>query len=140
MKSAGVYKIENSVSGKIYIGGSTNVKSRWDSHIRALNSNCHTNAGLQSDWNSVGKDNFIFSLIEESDEESVFEREKHWIEKFGAIENGYNLSTGRPREMESGRRVNLYLDQSSKEIATKLGNCNVSEGIRKALKSAEKQS
>ena len=41
---------------------------------------------------------------------------------------------GRPSEMESGRNVNTYLDADSIAIATRLGNGNVSEGIRQALK------
>lgn len=44
---------------------------------------------------------------------------------------------GRPSEMEGGKRVNVYLDAESLAIAAKLGNGNVSDGIRKALKQAE---
>lgn len=43
-------------------------------------------------------------------------------------------NAGRPSEMDGGRRVNVYLDAESIEIATQLGNGNVSEGIRRALK------
>lgn len=45
-------------------------------------------------------------------------------------------TAGRPSEMEGGKRVNVYLDAESLAIASKLGNGNVSEGIRKALKQA----
>lgn len=41
---------------------------------------------------------------------------------------------GRPEELSGGRKVNTYLDAESIAIAIKLGNGNVSEGIRKALK------
>lgn len=41
---------------------------------------------------------------------------------------------GRPTEMEGGKRVNVYLDAGSLERAAELGNGNVSEGIRTALK------
>jgi hypothetical protein len=44
-------------------------------------------------------------------------------------------AVGRPVEI-SGRKVNTYLDAESIAIATTLGNGNVSEGIRKALKQA----
>lgn len=44
---------------------------------------------------------------------------------------------GRPSEMEGGKRVNVYLDAESLAIAAELGNGNVSDGIRKALKKAE---
>lgn len=38
--------------------------------------------------------------------------------------------------MDGGKKVNTYLDAESVEIAKRLGNGNVSEGIRKALKQA----
>ena len=43
-------------------------------------------------------------------------------------------TAGRPSEMAGGKKVNTYLDAESIAIATRLGNGNVSEGIRKALK------
>ena len=45
-------------------------------------------------------------------------------------------TAGRPAEMAGGKKVNTYLDAESIAIATHLGNGNVSEGIRKALKQA----
>ena len=42
---------------------------------------------------------------------------------------------GRPPEI-GGKRVNVYLDAASLEYAARLGNGNVSEGIRKALANA----
>ena len=41
--------------------------------------------------------------------------------------------TGRPAEMTGGRRLNVYLDEISIETASRVGNGNVSEGIRRAL-------
>jgi len=46
--------------------------------------------------------------------------------------DGYR-NAGRPSEMLEGKRVNVYLDSTSLESAAKLGNGNVSEGIRIAL-------
>lgn len=43
---------------------------------------------------------------------------------------------GRPTELEDGGRVNVYLDGKSKAFAKKLGDGNVSEGIRIALSRA----
>ena len=40
---------------------------------------------------------------------------------------------GFQKQMEDGKRVNVYLDAKSLGIAAKLGNGNVSEGIRIAL-------
>ena len=43
-------------------------------------------------------------------------------------------TTGRPQKIPEGRRVNVYLDGDSLEAARKIGNGNVSEGIRRAIK------
>lgn len=43
---------------------------------------------------------------------------------------------GRPAELDGGRAIKVYLDAESIAIAKRLGNDNVSEGIRKALKQA----
>lgn len=43
---------------------------------------------------------------------------------------------GRPAELEAGKRVQVYLDADSLAIAASLGDGNVSEGIRTALKRA----
>lgn len=42
---------------------------------------------------------------------------------------------GRPSEI-NGKRVQVYLDDESLKAAAQLGNGNISEGIRKALKRA----
>jgi hypothetical protein len=41
---------------------------------------------------------------------------------------------GKPKQLIAGKRYNVYLDQPSITKAMRLGNGNVSEGIRKALK------
>ena len=56
------------------------------------------------------------------------------------IANGDDPATrpvGRPTDV-AGRNVNTYLDSESIAIASRLGDGNVSEGIRKALKAASK--
>lgn len=44
---------------------------------------------------------------------------------------------GRPPEMAGGKRTNIYLDEDGRATAEKLGNGNVSEGIRIALAQAK---
>lgn len=48
----------------------------------------------------------------------------------------YYCDAGRPAELEGGKRVNVYLDAESLSIAAEIGDGNVSEGIRSALKIA----
>lgn len=42
-------------------------------------------------------------------------------------------TAGRPAEMAGGKRSNIYLDAASREAAERIGNGNISEGIRIAL-------
>ena len=46
-------------------------------------------------------------------------------------------TTGRPAEMDGGKRRNVYLDDESAAIAEKLGNGNISDGIRIAMAMAK---
>jgi hypothetical protein len=50
----------------------------------------------------------------------------------GASDEAAN-ARGRPASMVNGKRVNVYLDAASLERAAKLGDGNVSEGIRRSL-------
>lgn len=40
----GIYKITNTINGKVYIGKSENIRHRWKQHICELNKNEHGNA------------------------------------------------------------------------------------------------
>lgn len=46
-------------------------------------------------------------------------------------------TAGRPAEMTGGKRSNIYLDAASREAAERIGNGNISEGIRIALDSCK---
>lgn len=60
----------------------------------------------------------------------------YWSPSGATLKPYWYAKPGRPSEMAGGKKVNTYLDVESIEIATQLGNGNVSDGIRKALKLA----
>ena len=60
----------------------------------------------------------------------------YWGPSGAAFKPHWYAKPGRPTEMAGGKAVKVYLDAESIAIATRLGNGNVSEGIRKALKQA----
>ena len=70
----GIYKIENIVNDKVYIGQSVNIESRWQQHINALENNSHVNKHLQSSWNKYGSESFVFVVLEECEENKLTER------------------------------------------------------------------
>lgn len=92
----GIYKIENKANGKVYIGQSIDIDTRWYNHIRELNGNRHCNPHFQRAWNKYGKDNFEFMVIEECTVQNIDERETYWIDYYKAIvpKYGYNITAG----------------------------------------------
>lgn len=59
----------------------------------------------------------------------------YWRDKLDDIE-WPTVTSGRPVELDGGKRVNVYLDAESLAAASAIGAGNVSEGIRRALKAA----
>ena len=64
-KICGIYKIENKIDGKKYIGQSVNIKERWYEHKYDLRHNIHDNSYLQNAWNKYAEKSFIFSIVME---------------------------------------------------------------------------
>ena len=59
----GVYKIYNTLSGRYYIGYSTNINRRFTIHRSKLKQNCHDNIFLQRAYNLDGEDKFNYNII-----------------------------------------------------------------------------
>ena len=104
----GIYKIENLVNYKVYIGQSVDIEGRWYSHIHDLNDGTHQNKHLQNAWNKYGSESFIFTILEECEEEKLTEREQYWIDYYGGVnsDNNYN-------NREAGNKG--HLSQKTKE-------------------------
>ena len=92
----GIYKIENKINGKKYIGQSIDINRRFREHKNSLRNNKHGNNYLQASFNKYGEDNFTFEIIDicEIDELDAFER--LYINKYESMHNewGYNLEDG----------------------------------------------
>lgn len=91
----GIYKIENKINGKIYIGQSINIKIRWQQHEREANSN-RRSAPLYNALRKYGIDNFTFEVLEECPQEMLNEREIFWIAHYKSNDRdfGYNVLAG----------------------------------------------
>jgi len=92
--SCGIYKIENTKNGKIYIGSSINIESREYKHFWMLNRNEHDNAYLQKSYNKYGKEAFNFEIIDRCDQDNLIIKENYYIEKYNSndLRKGYNLA------------------------------------------------
>ena len=70
---AGIYKITNKKTGVFYIGCSTQIPNRLQTHKRTLKKNKHDNKLLQEAYNEYGLDAFEFEVIKEYPADTPFE-------------------------------------------------------------------
>jgi hypothetical protein len=86
--SWGVYAIENSKSGRRYIGGTArNFFERWKAHWYELQNGNHDNKALQWDWLFLGSDKFRFVILEAYTERAIseWERLEFWAQHREAV-------------------------------------------------------
>ena len=130
----GIYKIENLINHKIYIGQSVNIEKRWEKHKTvAFNKNDKSyEYPLYRAFRKYGIENFSFSIIEECSELDLNDKEKYWVDYYNSFFNGYNQSMGgdsthNVHNKETILGIIKYLETTTlvqREIATKW---NISE-------------
>lgn len=88
--TCGIYKIENLINGKIYIGQSIEIERRWQKHLAATDDFL-----IHKALRKYGKKNFSFTILEECDLLELDKKELFWIEKYNCIvPKGYNMIPG----------------------------------------------
>lgn len=88
--TCGIYKIENLINGKIYIGQSIEIEKRWKKHLAAQDDFL-----IHKAIRKYGKNNFNFTILEECDIMDLDRKECYWINYYNTIiPNGYNMITG----------------------------------------------
>jgi hypothetical protein len=94
----GIYKILNKITGKFYIGYSTNIQARWYSHKSKLRKKLHPNKHLQHAWDKYHEDSFDFMIVEECSKQMLCEREHFYITLYNPTNRtiGYNIEPGDP--------------------------------------------
>lgn len=91
-----IYKIENLVNHKKYIGLTNNINRRKCRHFGDLRRGVHDNHFLQKEYDIYGLKNFSFSIefCGECSEQEISEKEKEFIKKYDSYKNGYNQNEG----------------------------------------------
>ena len=92
---SGIYKITCLKTGEIYIGKSTDIKSRWQQHCKSA-FNCGTIAHslLHTKMKQHGIENFTFEVVEQVPKDQLSEREKFYINFYQTKETGLNERNG----------------------------------------------
>lgn len=91
--NSGIYKIENILNNKVYVGSAINFKARWKAHRRLLDRKTHPNRHLQFAWIKEKPESFSFTIIERCDKPFLLEREQFYIDFYDSAnpELGYNI-------------------------------------------------
>jgi hypothetical protein len=102
-KPAGVFRVRNTVNGKILLGSSLNLEGVFNGHKFRLSIGRHPNSALQKEWDEYGPDKFAFENLEIvkvkddpnfdlNDELTLLEQ--IWLEKLQPFgERGYNTNS-----------------------------------------------
>ncbi len=86
---AGIYSICHSLSGRMYVGSSKDIRGRIYMHLGALGAKKH-HSRLQNAWNKYGQGAFTIAVLERTLVENLVEREQFWIEHYDSYEKGFN--------------------------------------------------
>lgn len=82
-----IYKISCLKNNRVYIGQTTDIKTRKRDHFGKLKRCEHHNPYLQNDYNLYGNSMFTFEIIESCGcKEEALDKETYWIDLYGGIE------------------------------------------------------
>jgi group I intron endonuclease len=89
---SGIYKIENVVNGKCYVGSAANIADRWNGHRRLLRLGIHHSPKLQRAFAKYGEDAFDWLILEGiTNKPDLVNREQYWIDTLNSVRDGYNV-------------------------------------------------
>ena len=113
----GIYKIENLINGKVYIGQAIDIDKRWYAHKSELHFNKHQNNHLQNAWNKYGEQNFKFEVIEECLVNELNTKEQYWLNYYGGLNSSNNYN-----KKEAGSKGKPSNETLIKQSISHLGN------------------
>ncbi len=87
-----VYKIENEITKKVYIGSTVNFNRRKSEHFKELRKGTHYSKKMQADYDEYGEKSLVMSVIEECEDNVRLDREQYYIDLYNAANKGYNTS------------------------------------------------
>lgn len=130
-KFAGIYKITNSITGKIYIGQAQNLKRRIAEH----GWQCKQSSGSFYFHNAIkkyGYENFYAELLEKVDDLKLLnEREQYWMDFYKSYNKkfGYNTCS-----IAGSCRGNKATDETRKKLSDSLKGRKLSKETIEKMK------
>lgn len=105
----GIYQIRNTENGYVYIGQTRERFNRRFWHHRwKLQDGSHDNPQLQNDYNTYGKDAFVFEILETLEDRAALDASE--IRYISAADKKYNMLGG------GGGRLGYAMKDSTKQL------------------------
>ena len=114
-----IYKITNIVNGKIYIGKTIRkAEERWRGHLyQAFGKSQDRDSYVHRAMRKYGKENFKYEIIQEASNFLLNDLERYWIQKYDAVNNGYNMTLGGDGQLKITDAELLEKWQSGQSVA-----------------------
>lgn len=94
-KICGIYKVTYTKTGESYIGQTTDIKTRWQNHIKtAIGLEAAASSTFHNRLGKDGIESYTWEILEEVEKDQLREREKYWIELYETHKSGLNMKVG----------------------------------------------
>lgn len=90
MPTIGIYKLVSSLSGKFYIGSSTNIEVRYRRHLQDLANKKHYNYKIIKEYNLGAT--FSLEVIDVCSKDELPDKELGYILFYDCVDTGLNIS------------------------------------------------
>jgi group I intron endonuclease len=129
-KSAGVYSIKNLLTGDLYIGSSSFLRSRKNGHFSLLRRGRHKNPDLQTAFDKHGENAFYFEILTLCPPEQLLKEEQRFVDE---MKPAYNIA-------KAARSTTIYhhTDETKKKIAQTSRGRRMSEEAKRKIGEASK--
>lgn len=107
----GIYKIENKINGKVYIGQSVDILRRWREHRYSISK---ADTPLYRAINKYGLENFTFEVLEECEVNELDIKEVNYIIEYNSFYNGYNQTSG--GDSSTYKRVAVQIAEIKRDL------------------------
>jgi len=129
-----IYKITNTVNGKVYIGQTTRpLQERFKRHLIEAKNNTLPDNYFHRAIRKYGADNFVVEQIDSANtQQELNEKEKYWIKYYDSIDNGYNTAEGGEGGNTYKGRTVEQMKRTGQKISEALKGAN--NGMSKSIK------